>query len=191
MKHKINITIMALGLVLPAVSLNAQDADRPARGEGRPGRPGGHPLIRILDTDKDGVISKVELSAAAEAVKKLDVNGDNQITREDLADIRDERREARTEKTEDADAAKEAKPARPEGARRPVMPVLAALDVNDDKVIDTSEINSAPQSLAKLDANGDGQLTANELRPARGEGRPERPARGEGEGKRERRAPRE
>ena len=45
-------------------------------------------------------------------------------------------------------------------------PVIAALDANHDGEIDATEINNAPAALRKLDKNGDGKLTRDELRPA-------------------------
>jgi hypothetical protein len=45
-------------------------------------------------------------------------------------------------------------------------PIIAALDTNHDGEIDASEINNAPAALRKLDKNGDGKLTRDELRPA-------------------------
>jgi EF hand len=61
---------------------------------------------------------------------------------------------------------------RPEGGRPPRMPnpVIEALDANHDGVIDATEIDNAAVALRKLDKNGDGQLTQDELRPARPEG---------------------
>ena len=50
-----------------------------------------------------------------------------------------------------------------------VMPVLAALDANRDGVISAAEINNASNALKKLDRNGDGELTAEELRPNLGQ----------------------
>jgi EF hand len=51
---------------------------------------------------------------------------------------------------------------------------LAALDLNHDGVISADEIAKAPESLKKLDKNGDGQLTPDELRPPRPPGGPRR-----------------
>jgi len=48
-------------------------------------------------------------------------------------------------------------------------PTLPLLDADKDGAISVAELNNAPTALAKLDANGDGQLTADELRP---QGRP-------------------
>ena len=62
---------------------------------------------------------------------------------------------------------------RGDGQRPPVPPLIAALDLNHDGVIDADEIAKASESLKKLDKNGDGKLTMEELRPPRPEGAPE------------------
>ena len=59
-----------------------------------------------------------------------------------------------------------------DGPRRPPQPLLHLFDANHDGVIDADEIANAPAALKALDKNGDGQLTADELRPPRGPGGP-------------------
>lgn len=71
--------------------------------------------------------------------------------------------------------------ARPPAPPRPVSPLLLALDLNGDGILDAGELASASQSLLKLDKNGDGQLSPDEYRPARPDGQtaaapPPRPA---------------
>lgn len=56
------------------------------------------------------------------------------------------------------------------GGPHPVPPVIAVLDANHDGVIDAAEIANASNALKKLDKNGDGKLTRDELRPPRPEG---------------------
>lgn len=53
---------------------------------------------------------------------------------------------------------------------RPIPPLMAALDANHDGVIDEAEIKNASEALRKLDKNGDGKLTLEELRPRRPDG---------------------
>ena len=70
---------------------------------------------------------------------------------------------------------------RPSAPPRPVSPILLALDLNGDGILDANELAAAAQSLLKLDKNGDGQLTPDEYRPPRPDGQfhgtpPPRPA---------------
>ncbi len=48
----------------------------------------------------------------------------------------------------------------------PPHPLMEALDLDKDGKISAEEIKKAPQSLLKLDKNGDGELTRNEVRPS-------------------------
>lgn len=75
------------------------------------------------------------------------------------------------------------RPGRPgRGPRSGMMPpVMVALDIDKNGSLSANELESASASLKTLDANNDGQLTADELRPQPprpdkdGEGRPEGP----------------
>src|SRR6266568_1420964 len=62
--------------------------------------------------------------------------------------------------------------------RPPMMPLIGALDANHDGVIDADEIKNAAAALAKLDKNGDGQLTREEFM-GRPPGRPDGPPPGD------------
>jgi Ca2+-binding EF-hand superfamily protein len=62
-----------------------------------------------------------------------------------------------------------------------MLPVMTALDADGDGVISAEEINNASVALRKLDKNGDGKLTENEIRPnfppgGRGPGGPTGPS---------------
>lgn len=59
-------------------------------------------------------------------------------------------------------------PGGPNGGRpRMASPLMEALDTNHDGTLDAGEIKNAAVALLKLDKNGDGKLTQEELRPAR------------------------
>ena len=49
--------------------------------------------------------------------------------------------------------------------RRQIPPVVEVLDANHDGVVDADEIANASSALKKLDRNGDGKLTMDELMP--------------------------
>ena len=55
----------------------------------------------------------------------------------------------------------------PRGHRPPPLPLVTALDVNHDGVIDASETANASAALLTLDKNGDGKLTTDEYLPPR------------------------
>jgi hypothetical protein len=53
----------------------------------------------------------------------------------------------------------------PGGGRHPVMPIMTALDVNADGMLDATEVGNASAALKTLDKNSDGMLSADELMP--------------------------
>jgi len=57
-------------------------AEREGRGEGRRRRL--YPIFAALDTDHDGVLSTNEIGRAAESLKALDRNGDEQLTEDEV-----------------------------------------------------------------------------------------------------------
>ena len=140
-------------------------------------------FIGVLDANHDGVIDATEIAAAAEALKKLDKDGDGQLSIEELM------APAPRPDGTNAPAANGKRGPRPggpppgagpDGKDRPVPPLINALDANHDGVIDATELANAPASLKALDKNGDGQLTQDEIRPAgRGPGRPPGPPPGD------------
>jgi hypothetical protein len=171
MKHKITISMMVLGLALPVMNLQAQDAPRPERPRGD--RPGGPAFLAALDTNKDRKLDKDEINASTEALKKLDKDSDGKITLVELRQSRGERQNGdRPQRPEGAEP-----PDRPDRAQveanagpRPggLPPVLAAIDTNKNGVLETDELAGAPAALLKLDKNSDGELTREELQANRG-----------------------
>lgn len=170
--------------------------DTPPQGNPPPDGPGGHhrpppPIILALDANHDGIIDASEIANAVAVLKTLDKNGDGKLTQDEL-------RPPRPDGTPDGgpaggppdggpaggppDGPDGGRPPHdgppgdgPEGhshGRPPEPPIMAALDANHDGVLDASEIANAVAALKTLDKNGDGQLTRDELRPARPNGHP-------------------
>ncbi|MFM7166589.1 MAG: EF-hand domain-containing protein, partial [Planctomycetaceae bacterium] len=52
------------------------------------------------------------------------------------------------------------------GRQRMVAPLMQALDADQDGSLSPAEIENAAKALAKLDKNGDGTISTDELRPA-------------------------
>lgn len=63
-------------------------------------------------------------------------------------------------------AARSAPVARAISQRPGLPPIMNALDRNADGTIDAGELSGAVESLKSLDANGDGKLTQDEIRPS-------------------------
>ena len=160
--------ILALTMALSTWSATAQPSgDPPDQGgdaphHGRHGPPPDSIIIKALDTNGDGIIDAAEIANAPAALLKLDTNGDGKLTRDEYLPQR-------------LGGGTNTPPAGASGHRPPKPPIIAALDVNGDGVIDASEIANAPAELLTLDKNGDGQLTPDEWRP-------HRPPPGDGDG---------
>lgn len=141
---------------------------RPPEGRpGEPGQPGAGPMValpvlRALDADGDGEISKAEIEGAAKALAALDKNGDGKLSRDEIL----------------PNFAGGGFPGRPGAAGRPGQPgaggrgnpeemarSLKEADKNGDGKISKEE---APDPLKdrfdRIDANGDGQLDVAELK---------------------------
>ncbi|MCW5557533.1 MAG: hypothetical protein KIT22_06860 [Verrucomicrobiae bacterium] len=69
-------------------------------------------------------------------------------------------------------AAQTASDGSPDRPQRGAPPLVAALDANQDGVLDATEIAKAATALATLDTNADGQISREELRPQSRGGRP-------------------
>ena len=185
MQNKI-ITLLALGIALPVVNLQAQETatERPARegrqgGEGR-GPRGDRPIPGIfgaLDANSDRKLDKTEIAGSSEALKKLDKDSDGKLTTAEMRGAmgRGPRGEGAPEgerpnrgpRNESEERAGE----RPQGDRPAVGgggPFVAALDAHKDGSLDADELKGAPAAIGKLDKNSDGEITIDEIGMVRG-----------------------
>ena len=200
------IILITMAAALQAAFSNAQDRGGdpsgpppaggrnggPSKEQGAPPRPPGPPpIIAALDTDDDGIISAKEIAAAPDSLKKLDKNGDGELTPDEYlgpppnggrkphdaggnpqhADKPPGDRPApQTDGTANAGGGRQGGDGGPAqgGDRRhgpPPLQIIGALDTNGDGTISADEIKNAPSSLLKLDKNGDGQLGPREYGP--------------------------
>jgi hypothetical protein len=163
--------------------LCAQQGKPPGGGPDGPGgkRPPS-PIIEALDLNKDGVIDADEIAKAPQSLLKLDKNGDGKLTEDEFRPKRPEGGGPGGGGQGGNGGAAQGGPGKggngggqggPQGGprgKRPPSPIIEALDLNKDGVIDASEIAKAAKSLLKLDKNGDGKLTEDEFRPKRPDG---------------------
>ncbi len=163
------------------------------RGPGRRGQGPGFgplpiPLLLALDADQDGEVSAAEIENAVAALKTLDKNNDGKLSSEEL------RPQfgfpgGRVGPGGPGDFGPPGGPGDfgppggpggfgPPGGpgmpgpgggfRLPPMPLMEALDADNDEEISASEIKNAIPALKKLDKNSDGKLSSEEWLPQLG-----------------------
>lgn len=137
-------------LILAAIAvtgLNAQDTKPP--GDRRPPPP---PLLLlpVLDTNDDGQLDATEINGSSDALAALDKNEDGLLSKKEIAPP-------------------PPKGKKPKGPKPPLGgPFLVrALDLDDDEVLSTTEIDDAPATLALLDKDSDGIISKAEMMPGK------------------------
>jgi hypothetical protein len=111
------------------------------------------PVLRVLDADRDFMLSPQEIGNAPAALRNLDTNHAGKLKAEECGLRIDPN---------------SVPPATPAQLRRQFMsyhPVLAALDADHDGEISAEEMDRAAAALKKLDRNHDGYLSDDELLP--------------------------
>lgn len=114
------------------------------------------PSMRILDADRDGVISAAEIQQAAARFAKLDADGDGKLT------------EAEIRPAFGGGPRREGGPGGPGGpggaSPEETVSMMMQFDKNGDGMLQKSEVPERMQGIfARGDANQDGVLTREEL----------------------------
>jgi hypothetical protein len=166
---------LALLVPLTAVALaqTSPAPHHPAPGSGTPAFRG-HPLVRVMDLDRDGALSATEVTQAPITLGGLDTDGDGSLSAAELHPHRGGPRRPDRASTPGPDQRPGrpvgAGPNRPEGGAASGRPhpadlVMLALDANADGILAAAELANATRSLSALDGNQDGALSRDELRP--------------------------
>lgn len=135
----------AVAWLLAAGAAAAQDA--PAKGKGH--RDGGVGPLRLLDSDRDGKISKGEFEAG---FTRLDKDGDGFLTKEELSSVGPGPRRQKSG---------------PERGTGRGFDLFSRLDADKDGKISKTEYEAA---FALLDKNADGTLSKEDLKAVRDSG---------------------
>ncbi len=81
-------TLLTLGTAVALLGGNAWAQPAPDRADDRRAAPPLPPVLAVLDTDGDSVLSAEELAAASERLATLDANGDGMLTAEEVRPAR-------------------------------------------------------------------------------------------------------
>lgn len=144
-----------LTVVLSATAAHSCLA-QPVEGRQGPGRGLGfggprHPLLMLLDEDRDGVLSAAEIDKAAAVLKKLDRNGDGKIAADELP------------RFPMGPGPGGGGPAGPGGGQ--LLDRLLQLDRSGDGKLTKEELPERMQGMfSGADENGDGALDKEELK---------------------------
>lgn len=148
--------VIALAATLTATA-------RPPQGRPGPPPPPIPPLFAAFDTDRDQELSAEEIAAAAAILAKLDLNHDGEVSLEESLMPPSEEKKSRNKPKKEDRPMPEGRPEHP--GKRPVPPLIDALDLNKDGTISADELAGAPESLKTLDKDNDGTLSPAELHP--------------------------
>lgn len=145
-------------------------------------------MKEALDTDGDGVISRSEIAAAKAArFKAIDSNGDGKLSLDELSSHAQERHSKRKEKQQDKRSQRQAKrfekldadangavnlaefiERTPRGEEQVLKNIFKVMDQDANDELSLEELQNAKNQrsammFAKLDKNGDGQVSEQEF----------------------------
>jgi hypothetical protein len=164
MKTKLVLLTIALGASTSL--LISQVNNQPLEGQRSPGREGGPGGSRLLPPQ---IREQLNLTADQQRqVAYLEIQVQTQIERILTPQQRQQLRQMRPPQPEGGPGGPGESGGSPggPGGQRPPLPIIEALDLNKDGIIDPSEIAKASESLKKLDKNRDGKISSDEYLPA-------------------------
>ena len=147
------------------------------------GNLGGHGgMMRMTDTNNDGVLSREEMLAAAiQRFSEADANNDGKVTKDEMRAAGDKRRNEMRARFSGREGGRRwgNGPGGPGGRDRAGGPggMLARLDTNKDGALSKAEFDVP---FARMDTNKDGQIDKSEMQTARTVLRPRRDMNGWG-----------
>ena len=157
---------------------------RGGRGRGGPDEPGETPAtspdelaatLMGFDKDSDGKLTKAELPERLQGLfDRADADKDNSLTSDEIKKSATSMTNPSVDGRGQGREGEGRRGGRGPGGPMGREPLVATLDADRDGAISAGEIGRATNALRALDANGDGKLTPEEVRPA-GRGRGDRP----------------
>lgn len=161
----------------PAFGGPRREGGGPGGGPGGPGGASPEETVSMLlqfDKNGDGMLQKNEVPERMQGIfARGDANQDGVLTRDELLQTAQKQSQQASasrgggggERRGGFDGERRGPGGPGGGGMMRFDPVMRALNTDEDGVISAAEWGKAPQVLAKLDKNGDGQLTPDELRP--------------------------
>ncbi len=148
------------GIGRPAAGARPRIGQRQQLGQ-RPVQPTVPPILAALDTDKNGVLSSEEIAKASTALMTLDANKDGQLDRTELLGRGAIRQRA---------GAQGGAPGGPQAAaavQQRVGQLISNNDENKDGKLSREELpEQLRRAFGRIDADGDGFLSSEELTTA-------------------------
>lgn len=158
MKTKTYILALSLACLIPALA-----QAKPEGGQGKGQRPAGGELFKKLDADQSGTISKEEAKGPlAENFDEIDADGDGEITKDEMKAAAKERGGDRGGKMKEADTDESGSISKAEA--------------------EAAGLDRLVEHFDELDADGDGEVTKEEMKAAAEKRGGERKGKGKGKG---------
>ncbi len=190
-KKWITLTLLAVGIIFFSLHIQAQynqqnrnsnqNQGQGFNNQGRMHHPP-HPVMTVLDADRDHTISAAEIAGATKALLTLDKNKDGKLSQDEMRPQRPNRRQGgmqrgnnqsqqggnnyQGQQGQQGQRGQQGQQGMRNNRRRPPkLPALTAMDTDGNNELSAAELANAPNSLLTLEKNKDGKLSHDEIRP--------------------------